>query len=51
MRGLPLLPLLLLLAVAACAQARPLDYQSVDNRDGPGLLTGPTGRFVIEGPR
>ena len=43
--------LLLLLAVAACAQVQPLDYQSVDNRDGPGLFTGPSGKFVIDGPK
>ena len=46
-----LLPILLFLAAAACAQARPLDYQTVDNRDGPGLLSGPSGKFVILGPK
>ena len=39
----------LALATAACAGVKPLDYQPINERAGPGLISGPSGKFVVYG--
>jgi hypothetical protein len=38
-----------LLLLAACGGLKPFDYRAVETRPGPGLVTGPSGQFVILG--
>lgn len=37
------------LSAAACAGVKPLDYQPINERGGPGLISGPSGKFVVYG--
>jgi hypothetical protein len=46
-RLLPLLTLPLLLA--GCAGVTPFEHQTANERGGPGLFSGPNGKFVIYG--
>jgi len=39
----------LALSVTACAGVKPLDYQPINERGGPGLISGPSGKFVVYG--
>ncbi len=49
MRRLALLALAVLPWLGGCAGIRPMDYQAVDERGGPGLFSGKEGKFVIYG--
>ena len=41
--------LAVLLLLAACGDLKPFEYQTADERPGPGLFTGTEGKLVILG--
>ena len=43
------LVLAVLLLLTACGDLKPFEYQTADERPGPGLFTGSSGEFVIPG--
>jgi hypothetical protein len=43
------LVLAVLLPLAACSGVKPFEYQTANDPPGPGLFTGPEGKFVILG--